>query len=207
MDKNPLKWPIYCISGIAATIILFVSIFISYLHYPIPFSIFTNYVSHLGNIFRNPSGASYFNIGLIITGITLFPFFIGFYLFYTETTWRNVLIIGSQIMGFSASVSLVFVGIFPEHKLSEHLFWSYLFFILILIFVVLSAIALFKHENYINELSYLGIGITVIYVIFFYWVVNNIYSGLNYLVEWLMFFSTFVYIGMIIFNMLRIKDR
>ncbi|MHA1385493.1 MAG: hypothetical protein ACTSR3_17200 [Candidatus Helarchaeota archaeon] len=205
MDRNPFKWPIYCLSGVFSIIILFIFIFIAYIYFPIPYSMFTNWVSELGNPLRNPHGAIFFNIGAILAGITLFPFFFGIHLWYSEVTWRNVILICSQISGFIAAFCIIMVGFFPENVLIEHLFWSYSFFIMILIFILGTTISLLTHPDFIKKISYLGFFIGALYSIFFFLIINDIFIGLNYLFEWLMFIFTFGYIGLLIFNMLKIK--
>ncbi|MFX1450744.1 MAG: DUF998 domain-containing protein [Promethearchaeota archaeon] len=205
MEWNPLKWPFYCIAGIAAIIFFFFFSFISYLHFPITYTIFTNYVSELGNPLRNPAGATYFNIGVILTGIALIPFFIGLHLWYSEVKWRTILIIISQFLGFSASFSVIMVGIFPEHLITAHLFWSYLFFILLLIFTLLISISLFTHPDFNRIISLFGFVIVGLYTLFFYLVINNLFIGLNYILEWLMVIFVFTLFGLIIFNMFKLR--
>lgn len=205
MEWNILKWPFYCIAGFATIGCFFIFSFISYLHFPITYTIFTNYVSELGNPLRNPNGAIYFNIGAIITGITLFPFFIGLHLWYSEVTWRTTLIIISQLLGFSAAFSVIMVGLFPEHLITAHLFWSYLFFILLLIFTLLISISLFTHPDSNKIISFFGFVIVGIYILFFYLVINNLFIGLNYLLEWLMVIAIFTLFGLITFNMFKLK--
>ncbi len=205
MEWNPLKWPYYCIAGIISILFFFIFSYIAYLHFPINYSIFTNYVSELGNSLRNPSGAIYFNIGVILTGIALFPFFIGLYLWYSEVTWRTTLIIISQLFGFGAAFSVIMVGFFPEHLITAHLFWSYLFFIMLLIFTLLISISLFTHPDFNRIISIFGFVIVALYVLFFYLVINNLFIGLNYILEWLMVIFIFTLFGLITLNMFKLK--
>ncbi len=132
MKINLLKWPFYCFAGLASITILTISLLISYLYFPNFYSFFTNYVSELGNPMRNPQGAIYFNVGAMLTGISLFPFFVGIHLWYSEVIWKNIFLIASQLAGAFAAFSLILVGFFPENHLIEHLFWSYSFFFSIL---------------------------------------------------------------------------
>jgi hypothetical protein len=179
----------------------------SFLHFPINYSIFTNYVSELGNSLRNPNGAIYFNMGVIFTGIALFPFFIGLHLWYSEVTWRTTLIIISQLLGFGAAFSVIMVGFFPEHLITAHLFWSYLFFILLLIFTLFISISLFTHPDFNRIISIFGFIIVGLYVLFFYLVINNLFIGLNYILEWLMVILVFTLFGLITFNMFKLKSQ
>ncbi|MHA1377382.1 MAG: DUF998 domain-containing protein [Candidatus Helarchaeota archaeon] len=205
LEKNPLRWPFFCLTGMISVIILFIFIFISYLYFPTYYSIFNNYVSELGNCLRNPNGAIYFNIGAILSGVFLFPFFIGIHLWYSENTWRNFFLIGSQTSGFIAAFSMIMVGFYPENQLTEHLFWSYLFFTMILVFILGTSISLYTDPKFIKKNSYTGFIIVILFSTFFYLVANSIFIGLNYLIEWLLFIFIFVYLSLIIYNMLRIK--
>ena len=45
--------------------------------YPLPYSPMSNWLSDLGNANLNPSGALFYNIGIVATGVVLLPFFLG----------------------------------------------------------------------------------------------------------------------------------
>ena len=90
---------------------------ISQILFPGNFNIVNNKISEQGNPILNPIGHWFFNIGAILTGIFTVPIFLYLYrrfsIFPGSLTYRRTtkISIVSSVIG---SISLSFVGIFPE---------------------------------------------------------------------------------------------
>jgi hypothetical protein len=73
--------------------------------FPRPVSPLNDWLSDLGNSSYNPQGAIFYNVGCVLTGLALFPFFAGFYCWYTDEKWRKSLMMITQAVGFIAVFS------------------------------------------------------------------------------------------------------
>ncbi|MFX1451809.1 MAG: hypothetical protein ACFFCM_13250, partial [Promethearchaeota archaeon] len=177
--------------------------------YPVRFSPFSNWLSDLGNMYYNfmdisylyfeynPQGGIFYNLGCIFTGIALFPFFAGFYKWYTDEKWRKYSIVIVQIVGFISAFALMMIGVFSEDMMPEHSMWSRIFFILILIVLVVTSIALYSHSDFIKEMSYYGIILAIVDAIF-------VFFGIA-LVEWFTVFSALGFVGLLVYNMFKLE--
>ncbi len=106
-----------------------------------PYSIFTHYVSQLGEIGVSEF-AWMFNLGMILAGITFIPFMIGFGL-YLENNLAKL----AGVVGVYSAVSIVLVGIYPMNFSTEHFLAAMSFFLSGLILVVLWSVSILKQET------------------------------------------------------------
>jgi hypothetical membrane protein len=200
MEKNPLKWPISCTAGIAVIVLYCVFTFVSLALYPLPYSITVNYLSDLGNSVSSPNGAVFYNVGIILAGVALFPFFIGLYKWYSDKQWRRILLIATQIIGFVEAFSLIMIGVFPETTGDPHIFWSDVQFILNLIVLILADAALITHPKFMRPIGYYGFLVAAIQVA----TLALIFMGnSSSLVEWFTVFTTLAFVGLIVVNMFK----
>lgn len=196
---NPLKWPIGCVSGIAVILLYCTFTFTSLALYPTPYSPVTNWLSDLGNTSFNPVGAIVYNIGCVLTGIVLFPFFASLHKWYTHEKWRKISLIATQLVGFFAAFSLVMIGVFSEDFMEQHVFWSSVFFVLNLVVLILVGLSLFTHPSYIKSVAYYGFvvaGINMVFVL--------VYD--TPLFEWFTVFTALGYVGLLVYNMLKAQS-
>ena len=195
MEFNLLKWPISCIAGIMGIIFFCAFTFTSWALYPTSYSPVENWLSDLGNSSFNPEGAIFFNVGCVLTGIALFPFFGGFYKWYTDEKWRKISLIITQTLGSLAAFSLMMIGVFSEDYGEMHHLWSVVFFVLILIVLILGGVSLFTHPNYIRPIAYYGFVVAIINLIFASYSIP--------LLEWFTVFTALGYVGLLVYNMFK----
>jgi hypothetical protein len=198
-----LKWPLSSISGIF--VILFYCIFtlISAAMYVGPWDPWP-YLSDFGNtsVGFNPNGASFYNLACILTGIMLFPFYIGLYKWYTKETWRKILVIITQIAGVMSAFSLIMIGVFYENSLpaGAHGLWSYVFFVLNLLVLIFANISLITHRKFIKLIAIYGIVVAIINLAF-------VIIGTSSVIEWFTVFTALGYAGLLVINMLKAFPR
>ena len=193
---NPLKLPISCIAGIAVVVLYCVFTFTSLALFPTPYSPVTNWLSDLGNSSYNPKGAIFFNVGCVLTGLALFPFFGGLYKWHTDEKWRKVSLIVTQVLGALAAFSLIMIGVFSEDYREAHHAWSISFFVLTLIVLIMVGVTLFTHPKYIKPVAYYGFIVAAINLLF-----GLVYD--NPLFEWFTVFTALGYVGLLVYNMFK----
>lgn len=193
---NISKWPISCMAGAAVIVLYCAFTFTSWALYPTPYNPVDNWLSDLGNSTYNPSGAILYNLGCILTGIALFPFFSGLYKWYTNEKGRKILLMITQATGLLAALSLIMIGVFSEDSGELHSLWSSIFFALNLLVLILMGAALFTHPNYMKPIAYYGFIVAAI----------NLLFVLIYripLFEWFTVFTALGYVGLLVYNMLK----
>ena len=190
------KWPISCIAGVAVIVLYCAFTFTSWALYPTPYSPVDNWLSDLGNSTYNPSGAILYNLGCILTGIALFPFFGGLYKWYTSDKGRRILLMITQAIGLFAAFSLIMIGVFSEDSGELHILWSSIFFLLNLLVLILMGVSLFTHPNYMKPIAYYGFIVAAINLLFI--LAYNIP-----LFEWFTVFTALGYVGLLVYNMLK----
>jgi hypothetical membrane protein len=174
--------------------------FTSWALYPTSYNPVNNWLSDLGNSSYNPTGAIFFNAGCVLTGIMLFPFFLGLYKWYTNENWRRISLILTQTIGSLAAFSLVMIGVFSEDYGEIHGVWSVVFFLLNFIVLILANVSLFTHPKYIRHIAY---------YVFIVVAINLIFAFLYTipLLEWLTVFASLGYVGLLVYNMFQAGFR
>jgi hypothetical membrane protein len=193
------KWPISVIAGILVIALYCTFTFISLALFPPPFSPIDNWLSDLGNSTYSPRGAIFYNLGCILTGIMLFPFYLGLYKWYTEVLWNKILIMATQVIGCCSAFALIMIGVFSEDFIVEHIFWSEVFFKLNLVVLILLSVSLIFHQDFIKPIAIYGIAVAVINLLFVFILGTPI-------LEWFTVFTALGFVGLIVFNMYRIRE-
>jgi hypothetical membrane protein len=189
--------PILSISAVFVILFYCAFTFTSIALFPTAFSPVVNYLSDLGNSTFNPTGAWFYNAGCILTGLALFPFYAGFYEWYTPERKRRLLMVATQVVGGLSAFSLIMIGVFSEDSIAQHLFWSELFFVLNLLVLVLANIALLTRPKFIKPIGYYGLVVAVVNLLF-------VILANTPLLEWFTVFTALVYAALLAYNTLRL---
>lgn len=188
-----IKW-ITVSAGFAGPLFYCIFTVIAIQRFPGTFSATLHYLSVLGDVNRNPSGAIFYNRGVMLTGLSLLIFYVGFVLWNalrerSKILWA-VLIFGS-INGFSIFMSAVYPEV-PDYQ--KHFTWSLLIFIAIIPVLILISLYLKRYSGLNKVISYSGILLAAYNLIFvIYALTEGTTSGA--LLEWI---SVFSYLGWII---------
>ncbi|MFX0073050.1 MAG: hypothetical protein ACFFAO_18385 [Candidatus Hermodarchaeota archaeon] len=188
----PRKWPISFVFGIVAIVIFWTFAFISMAHYPGVYNPFMNWMSDLGNVELNPEGAIYFNIGIMATGVSLVPFFIGLYEWYIGGKRNKRLTMMTQIAGFYCSFAMVMCGIYPENYFLIHIFWAMSLFIMTMFTFIFPSIALYKYK-FTRNVAKFGFSAAAINLILWIFIIP--------IMEWATILLSFFFIGVIVYSM------
>ncbi len=202
------NYSVSSITGLMAVIVFTVFTFTSLLLYPTPYNPLYAWLSNLGNIYLNPSGAIFFNLGCILSGIIMIPFFAGLYEWKPIRKLSKILLILGMLLGIYASVSLIMVGVFPETHLQQHLLAAAGVFGSLFIIIILLSVALFNHPKFIRLIAYYGIIPIIIDIIFqFISKGNNLLANFQQTIpvpgfEWAAVFASIAWVGFLAVNML-----
>ncbi|MFW9919310.1 MAG: DUF998 domain-containing protein [Candidatus Thorarchaeota archaeon] len=165
---------------------------ISWLLYPDPYGPITHYLSRLGNVDYNPSGAIFYNLGCIITGILLVPFFIGLIRWHSKKLIQKVLLTIGQVFGMTSGIALVLIGIFSEDQGQPHMTASSLFFLLNFIVLILLSIGLLLHGSFPKIVALYGIVLDLSTLAFELTIGGPI-------TEWFTVFGALLFVGLVVF--------
>jgi hypothetical membrane protein len=217
-----MKLRISIISGFLTIIFYSAFTLIAWALFPNPATPLNHWLSDLGRLqvpadgspvwdpetlelFTGPSqfnpGAIWYNLGCIITGITLFPFFLGFTKLKESEQHKSSrrLIDGTIFVGFLSAFSLIMIGIFFEDWGDIHHFWTILFFGLMLVVKILAGIITWRKgfDKYVPIYGWVIIILDAI-VIF----TNNSFA----VFEWASVFAALGLVGIISLNFRKIKE-
>jgi hypothetical membrane protein len=196
------------ITGLMAVIVFTCFTFISLSLYPTSYNPLYAWLSNLGNINLNPSGAKFFNWGCILSGIIMIPFFAGLYKWKPIKKLSKILLIFGMVLGIYASISLVMVGVFPETHLQQHLIAAAGVFSSLFIIIIFISVALFNNPKFIRLIAYYGIIPVVIDLTFLFLLKGNSSLASFYQtipvpgLEWACVFASTVWVGFLAINML-----
>ncbi|MFW9959533.1 MAG: DUF998 domain-containing protein [Candidatus Thorarchaeota archaeon] len=193
MKVRVLKYPISSVSGLLIIVLYCAFTFTAWALYPYTFAPWTHYLSRLGNFDYAPLGAYFYNLGCILTGIALVPFFIGLRSWYTDNRAVNGILVVGQIIGVCAAIALILIGVFSEDQGSPHMTASSTFFILNFIVLILISIALIFHNRFIKVIGLYGIIMTLLSLPL------EVYIG-GPIIEWYTVFGSLFYVGLLSYN-------
>ena len=188
-------------SGILLILLYCTCTFVSWFLYPYPYSPWTNYLSRLGNFDYSPFGAYFYNLGCILTGIVLIPFFIGLWEWSPSNRFGKAVLLIGQVMGLCSAIALILIGVFSEDQGRPHMAASSAFFLLNFFVLVLIDIALLFHRRFIKVIGLFGLVLT------FLSLPLEFFLG-GPLVEWYTVFGSLIFVGLVSYNtMLLEKDE
>jgi hypothetical membrane protein len=204
------KWFSNPVSGLIAFFIFTLCTLTAVTLYPTPYNPLYDWLSNLGNVKFNPVGAYFFNIGCILTGIVLVPFFISLKSLYQDVRCRKALIILGQAAGIFTAIALIGVGIFSEAHIAEHMLAAGLLFKSLFILLILLNIALYRHPAFIHGLAYYGMLVLLI-DLSFVWVLFRFRDILGQFtptmpvpgLEWTCVFTSLAWIGALSWIMIK----
>lgn len=142
--------------GIAAFISFTIFTLTSLFLYPTPYNPLYEWLSNLGNYHLNPVGYIFFNMGCLITGLILIPFFINLRRSRPTSKYKMVLVYLVIVLGVIASLSLMGVGLFPETHIKMHLMAASGVFGTMFLIIILLTVAFYKQPEYKSILIYWG---------------------------------------------------
>lgn len=198
--------------GILAVVLFSIFTLTSVVFYPNPYNPLYNWLSNLGNVNLNHSGALFFNLGCIITALVLIPFFAGLHRWNPTRKWSKTLLTLGIILGIFACISLIGVGVYPETNIQPHIIAASGVFSTLFLITIFLSIALLKHPKFMRVVAYWGIIAVLIDLSFLILLSLPQYKdvladfrppipipGL----EWASVFSSLIWVGLLSYNMWR----
>lgn len=189
-------------AGIFASAGFLLFVLAAMLSFPGEFSPLNNWMSDLGHTLMNPAGNVFFNLGCIVTGMLLLPFFVGLGVWYSEDKTRNMLVIAAQAIGVLTAIALMFVGMYSEDKLSMHTLSATTFFLLLIVELVVTTAALYRHPLFEKWIGRYGILVAILGVLFFLTFVLSVDVKI---LEWIVVFAGIGWVFALAMNARKIQ--
>jgi hypothetical protein len=143
--------------GLCAIVCYLVFALLAFAHYSLPYSPLNNWLSDLGNPDLNPSGALFYNIGIVATAVALLPFFLGLSRWKMANNRRQRLMLFlTQGFGILGAFAMAMSGLYPINFLALHGFFSACLYILLGTAFAFSVAALRYHATYPRWLLVVG---------------------------------------------------
>ena len=196
MTRRP---PLTAMAGFLSILVYVCFTLASYAYYPTAFNPRDNWLSDLGNASLNPSGASLYRIGAVLTGVLLALFFIGLRVIARgQPTKVRIFFSLSQGFGVIAALALIMTGVFSEGAHASHSFWSAVLYISFGTAVFFCGWAFLYLPRFSRSLTYLAFAITVIN-----WVMSA-FSKTHFL-EWIVVTLMLVFVGAVSYRVCRAR--
>jgi len=199
MSFDIRKAPLTTISGILVVITYCSFTFTSWIFFPYTYGPLTDYLSRLGDFTDSPFGAYFYNVGCILTGIILIPFFYSLRVWYTKRKPQVFLLGTGQIFGVFSAVALIFIGIFSEDKGQPHITASSIFFILNFIVLIIVNLALLWNSSFFKPIALYA------FIIDFLSLLLESSLG-GPIVEWFTVFAALLFVALLSVNALRLTN-
>jgi hypothetical protein len=194
-----IKW-MTILTGFAATFFYCIFTNIAIQRFPGTFSATQHYLSVLGNVNKNPNGAMFYNRGVMLTGLSLLLFYVGFVIWNAMRDRSKILaaiLIFGSMNGFSIFMSAVYPEV-PHYQF--HFTWSLLIFIAFIPVLILFSLYLRRYSGLNKIISYSGLMLAAYNSVFVIYVLTEGTSG-GSLLEWI---SVFSYQGWIILYVINL---
>jgi len=198
MNLNIRRWPQTTIAGLFVIVFYCIFTAVSWALYPEPYGPVTHYLSRLGNFDYSPIGAYFYNIGCILTGLALIPFFLSLRPWLTNRKAQVFLLMSGQLFGVLSACALVMIGVFSEDQGTPHMTASSTFFLLNFIVLILINVALLCNTQFIKPIALYGVSINILSLAFELTISGPI-------VEWFTVFGSLIFVGLISINSFKLS--
>jgi hypothetical membrane protein len=195
-----MKRPLAAVCGFLVIILYCTFTLIAWTLYPFEFAPWSHYLSRLGNFNYSPFGAYFYNLGCILTGVAIIPFFVGLINWYSNNrASKGVLILG-QILGICSAIALILIGVFSEDQGAPHMTASSTFFLLNFVVLILINIPLMFQRRFIKVIGVYGLLMTILSLPL------EMFLG-GPLVEWYTVFGSLIFVGLLSYNTMIMDSR
>jgi len=144
------------IAGYLAIITLVLALAISICLAPHDFSPFDYWIEDYGMPAENPTGAIFYDIGFMLTGVLLGTYMIGFYRWYTTNPWYNAFAAVGHLSGGISTIILVLEGYTLMTGFDRPLIWSVSFFLFVMIAMVVATAGMAIRPNQSEDTIVIG---------------------------------------------------
>ncbi len=163
MGKTPLGRCVSTVTGVFGVVCYLVFALVAFGKYAGPYGPTKNWLSDLGSTMLNPAGAAYYNTGIILTGLSVLLFFLGFsQLRIPGNRKQYSMLLVMQLFGVLGSFSLIMSAIYPIDALSSHRFWSISLYVMLGTAFAFSVSALRYHRTWPRWLLVIGVLVALV---------------------------------------------
>ncbi|UCE10945.1 MAG: DUF998 domain-containing protein [Candidatus Thorarchaeota archaeon] len=187
MNPDYSRWTLLLSSAFFGGTAYCVLTWLSIGFYPGHISPLDNYLSVLGNSSLNPSGAIFYNLAVILAGISLIPFYVGLFQTFGEEG-RNRILTLAMTIGVLNTVAIMMSGVFSEDVYDIHYLASFSIFLTWIPVLLLTNLALLNQGGFIMWTSRYGLVLGVIDTLFMFYVLL-FGTDTGAIIEWVTIFS------------------
>lgn len=189
------RWPVGSLFGILAVVGYIILTVISYLYYPTAYSPLSSALSQLGDPLLNPSGAVFYDLGGILLGFLLVPFYLGMNGWNTGEYRQKILIAGGQAVGILSSLALILSCLFPAGTYTAvHALSAGSAFLTSIFFWIFSAFSMLRNPASVKWIPYFG------YLPLLSNIILAFVPAGRFLIEWVSVFMFLVYVVLLAYN-------
>jgi hypothetical protein len=169
----------------------------SYAQYPAAFNPLDNWLSDLGNVEANPSGALLYRLGCVLAGLLLALLFVELWALWAGRPVKvRIFLLLSQAFGILGAFAFLMSGIYSLGTHASHSFWSAMLFIAFGTAFFFLGWGFLYMQGMSRSLSYLAFAITV---------ADWVMSAFNktYAFEWVVVALMLVFVGALSYRLGR----
>lgn len=164
---------------------------LAFSRYPLPYSPLSNWLSDLGNVSVNPSGALFYNIGIVATAGAVLLFFLGLAQWkMAKKRLQIVMLAVTQGFGILGALAMLMSGLFPINVFALHSVLSAGLYILLGTAFAFSVAALRYHPACPRWLLILGVVTALVAMLF------GVFHTV-YVLEWVTVALFLCYVGLL----------
>lgn len=179
------------VTGLFAIVCYLAFALLAFAHYPLPYSPLNNWLSDLGNPNLNPSGALFYNIGIVATASILPLFFLGLSRWkMANNRAQRLMLFLTQGFGILGAFAMLLSGLYPISFPALHGFFSMCLYILLGTAFAFSVAALRYHAALPRWLLIVGASTALVDML--YGILHTVY-----VLEWVTTALLLCYLGLL----------
>jgi hypothetical protein len=200
-DMIARKWPWGALFGFGAFVVYVTFTLLAITQFPGKVTPIDTYLSMLGNADINPSGAIFYNLGVILGGMVVILFYVAIFQYYSPYGHKWLVKIGC-LTGILNGIAVLMSGVYAEHiNMEAHISWSYLIFFTFIPVLLVFNLVLWRIAK---GTSLYGFIVCAVDIFFLATILSGgLDPGLGSIMEWASVFAYLAWVGLVSLDVLK----